>query len=166
MKIGLCGKMCAGKSFVANRLAEEYEATIFSFAGKVKEIARDLFDMQEKDRKLLQDIGKKMRDIDKNVWINYLLRKTENITNVIVDDVRYPNELKALRENGFIIFKLTIPEEDRILRIKQTYPNNFQEHLERLNHESEMHIDKLDADYTILSNLNTIKTIQNLLKLS
>jgi dephospho-CoA kinase len=165
MKIGLCGKMCAGKSFVANRLAEEYQAKIFSFAGKVKEIARDLFNMKEKDRKLLQDIGKKMRDIDKNVWIDYVLRKTENINNVIVDDIRYPNELKALRDDGFIIFKLTIPEEDRIERIKQTYPNDFQEHLERLNHESEMHITKLDADYTILSNSNTIDTIKNLLKM-
>ena len=47
-----------------------------------------------------------------------------------------------------------------------TYPDTYVQHIDRLNHESEMHITKLDADYTILSNSNTIDTIQNLLKLS
>ena len=45
---------------------------ILSFADKIYDIAYDLFDMKEKDRKLLQDIGQKMREIDEKIFIKYI----------------------------------------------------------------------------------------------
>ena len=47
----------------------------FSFADKLKEIAKDLFFMKEKNRNLLINIGQKMRDIDENIWVNYTIKK-------------------------------------------------------------------------------------------
>ena len=71
MKIGLIGKMCSGKTHVSNILSRHCALKKFAFADKVKDIAKDLFNMKQKNRKLLQEIGQSMRDIDPNVWINY-----------------------------------------------------------------------------------------------
>ena len=49
MKIAITGKMCSGKSTIANmikQLNSDYE--IYSYAGKIKDIAIELFDMKEK----------------------------------------------------------------------------------------------------------------------
>ena len=53
IKIAFVGKMCSGKSticFYLQSLQEKF--IILSFASKIKEIAKDLFDMNFKDRKL------------------------------------------------------------------------------------------------------------------
>ena len=77
MKIAITGKMCSGKTTTANLIRQmdsRYE--IFSFGKKVKDVAVDLFNMKEKDRTLLTSIGTKMREIDSEVWINYILMKS------------------------------------------------------------------------------------------
>ena len=59
MKIGICGQMCSGKTTIAKYLVSKEESYyITSFAKKLKEIAKDLFGMENKDRKLLIDIVK------------------------------------------------------------------------------------------------------------
>lgn len=94
--------MC--KTHISNILSRICALKKFAFADKVKEIAKDLFNMKHKNRELLQKIGQSMRVIDKYVWINYLLYKINNEDRVIIDDIRYPNEL-ILRDRGFIIIK-------------------------------------------------------------
>ena len=76
MKIAIYGQMCSGKTTVANIIKElhpEYE--IFSFGQKIKDIAKDLFDMKGKDRSLLITIADKMRDIDEDIWAKYIVKK-------------------------------------------------------------------------------------------
>ena len=68
----------SGKTTTANLIRQmdsRYE--IFSFGKKVKDVAVDLFNMKEKDRTLLTSIGTKMREIDSEVWINYILKQTK-----------------------------------------------------------------------------------------
>ena len=80
MKIAIIGKMCSGKTTSANLIKQmdnRYE--IFSFGKKVKEVAVDLFQMQEKDRTLLTSIGTKMREIDPDIWVNYVLNQAKCI---------------------------------------------------------------------------------------
>ena len=38
-----------------------------------------------------------MRDIDPDVWVNQVLKQTRGQDNCIIDDVRYQNEVDALR---------------------------------------------------------------------
>jgi dephospho-CoA kinase len=77
LKIAFMGKMCSGKSTLCNYLQElQPKFVVLSFAGKIKEIAYDLFDMKFKDRKLLQQIGSKMRDIDTDVFSKYLIKQS------------------------------------------------------------------------------------------
>ena len=104
MKIAITGKMCSGKSSLANILLEsDSRFKIYSFGQKVKDVAKDLFDMQEKDRTLLTSIGTKMREINSDVWINYVLKQCKDQTHCIIDDLRYQNEYEALVKSGFKI---------------------------------------------------------------
>ena len=49
MKIAIVGKMCSGKSTLANTIKIiDKQYTIYSIGGKVKEIACDLFNMKTK----------------------------------------------------------------------------------------------------------------------
>ena len=138
MKIGICGKMCSGKSTLANYLKEKNNALyITSFAYKLKEIAKDLFDMQQKDRQLLIQIGKKMREIETNVWINATIREANKHQDVIIDDIRYENELLTLKKENWILIKLKISKNLQIQRIKKTYPETWRSHLNYINDNSD-----------------------------
>jgi len=139
MKIAITGKMCSGKSTIASVISESNpNFKIYSFGKKVKDVAKDLFDMKEKDRTLLTTIGTKMRDIDPDVWTNYILKQTKDQEYCIVDDLRYQNEYEALHKAGFKIIQFKIDPEIQKERIKIVYPNNYQDHLNNLNHISEI----------------------------
>ena len=161
MKIALIGKICSGKTYVSNILSRRCALKKYSFSDKLKSVAKDLFDMQHKDRVLLQKLGQSMRDIDPYVWINYLLFTINKDTfgRIIVDDVRFPNELMALRERGFIIIKLVVDKDLQKRRIMETYPLDYDKHFESLSDESEIHVDNMEGDFTIKSDENVIENI-------
>ena len=141
MKIAITGKMCSGKSSIANLLVEEDNRfQIYSFGQKVKDVAKDLFNMKEKDRTLLTSIGTKMREINPDVWVNYVIQQTEGETHCIVDDLRYQNEYLALAENGWKIIQLTISDDLQEKRIKEIYPQNYEDHLKNRTHLSERNV--------------------------
>ena len=139
MKIAITGKMCSGKTTLANMIMQidsRYEK--FSFGDKVKDIAHDLFHMnpQIKDRTLLTGIGTKMREIDSNVWINYILNQTKHKQYCIIDDLRYQNEYESLAKDGWIIIQLNISDKLQEERITKLY-SNYEDHLQNRNHSSE-----------------------------
>ena len=140
MRIAVTGKMCSGKTTLCNYLCElEPRFRIFSFGKKVKDVASDLFQMdpQIKDRTLLTSIGQKMREIDKDVWVNYVINQCKDVEYCLVDDLRYQNEYEALIKNGFKIIQLNISDELQEYRIRNIYPNNYEDHLKNRNHPSE-----------------------------
>ena len=163
MNIGIVGKMCSGKTTLANKIKDNYpEYNITSFAKKVKEIAVDLFGMKEKDRKLLQDIGSKMREIDKDIWAKYTLKECEKYKNSIIDDVRYENEINYLKEQNWFLIKLEITPETQLARLKKTYPHTWSEHLNNINHSSENLINIPDSYYNLIINCEeSIEDIYN-----
>ena len=155
MRIGLLGKMGAGKTTLANKIIKCYpEMKKMSFADPLKQIAVDLFDMKHKDRKLLQQIGTKMREIDDNVWANALLRKIGSDQNIIIDDVRYLNEIILLKNAGFKICYLDIDETDRIKYLRMIYASDSDNHIKQGYHESEQ-ADSLKHMADMIVNCNT-----------
>ena len=128
MKIAIYGPMCSGKSTVA-KIIQNYDSRyeIHSFGQKIKDLAVELFQMEGKDRSLLINIADKMRDIDKNVWANYLVNQTEGLSHCIIDDLRFQNELNYLE--GWKIICLTTPDNIRIDRIKELYPDSYEDRL-------------------------------------
>lgn len=140
MKIAVTGKMCSGKTTLCNYLCElEPRFQIFSFGKKVKDVASDLFQMDPKvkNRTLLTSIGQKMREIDKDVWVNYVIQQCNDVEYCLVDDLRYQNEYEALVKNGFKIIQLNISDELQEERIKMIYPDNYEDHLKNRGHASE-----------------------------
>ena len=140
MKIAITGKMCSGKTTLSNYLCQiEPRFQVFSFAKKVKEVASDLFGMDPliKDRSLLTSLGQKMREIDPDVWINYVIKQTEGIDYCLIDDLRYQNEYLALAKNGWKIIQLTMSDDLQEKRIREIYPLNYEDHLKNRTHLSE-----------------------------
>lgn len=98
--IGLTGKGGAGKDTVADYLVDKYGFLHLKFGTVLYEIARKYFGMEEKDRNLLQDIGKAMRSVDPLFFVNFvereILKNPEK--NIVISDLRQGNE-KAILEN-------------------------------------------------------------------
>jgi len=140
VRIAFSGKMQVGKTTSADYLVRRYGFAKLSFAGKLKEIAHDLFPEQfengEKPRKLLQDLGIKMREIDEDVWARYVIRKVESLpkeSNIAIDDLRFLNEYEAVKNAGFFVVRI----------VRDVPPSPFS------NHQSETEVEKMPFDWVI-----------------
>tara|TARA_Y100000768_G_scaffold356360_1_gene310670 strand:+ start:1411 stop:1941 length:531 start_codon:yes stop_codon:yes gene_type:complete len=135
MKIAILGKMCSGKTTIATIIQEhDKDYNTFSFGGAVKKYAKEIFNMQGKNRSLLVNFANKMREIDPDVWVRPVIAESRLFEKCIVDDVRYQNELDALVNDNWIIVQLRISEDLQEKRIKETYPENYQDHLDNRSH--------------------------------
>lgn len=110
----------------ANRRYENFaDIQIVHFADTLKETAQVLFRISEWEtntqegkkttinwigktvRELLQGIGQGLRDaIDPNLWVKILFANTKDWSNYIIADVRYPNELEAIKERNGILLRI------------------------------------------------------------
>jgi len=156
--IAFIGKFASGKTFFSDMLKQKLEekgikAYRVSIAQKIKDLAKDLFDMQIKDRRLLQLLGAKMREIDKDVWIKYLILnvKRNNLQPFIIDDVRFVNEYNLIKQSfpNFKVFKLVTDEEQRMNIYEKLYgrkPTN-----EEINDPTETDIDNISFDEIIIN---------------
>jgi hypothetical protein len=139
MKIAICGKMCSGKTTLANtimRMDSRYKR--YSFGQKIKDLATELFDMKDKDRTLLTTFATSMRDIKSDVWIQYLLRQIKDNDFCIIDDVRYQDEIDQLIKDKWTIIQLQISDSLQEHRLKRLYPHSYQDHLKNKTHISEL----------------------------
>ena len=153
MKIAITGRMCSGKTTLANMIKQtDSRYDIFSLGAKVKEVASDLFDMEGKDRSLLISIGAHMREIDPDVWVKYILKKTGNNNFCIIDDLRYENEYNVLVNQGFKIIQLVVDPSVQMERIIRIYPSNYEDHLKNREHKSEARGWLLDKDTDLIIN--------------
>jgi len=142
VRIAFSGKMQVGKTTSADYLVHKYGFIKLSFAGKLKEIAKDLwpeqFECGQKPRKLLQDLGMKMREIDQDVWVKYLVRIVRSLpkeSNIVIDDLRFMNEYKALKNEGFFV----------VLVLRDVPPSPFG------NHPSEKEVEQMPYDALLLN---------------
>lgn len=162
MKIAIIGKMCSGKSYIADHIVKKYKFEKYSFANKIKSIAKELFEMHTKNRNLLQTIADKMKDINENVWVNFLISKIKDKDNIVIDDVRFINEYKALDKLGFIFIKLNIDTKTQKKRLIQKYGSmNANKHIQCMLHNSETTLDDIkNIDIELDSNSFLLKNIE------
>jgi hypothetical protein len=67
-------------------------------------------DGQMTAREVLQFFGTQIcRRMYSNIWVDACLRqiKTDNVDLALISDLRFPNEFKAIKDNGGIIIRLT-----------------------------------------------------------
>ena len=160
-KIALCGKMCSGKSFVSSNLVNDGYVRI-GFGDPVKKYCTEIFNLKNKDRKLIQSFAQKIKEINPDVWIDYLDNQLNYDPqyyqkNILIDDLRFPNEYQYLRKNNFTIIKLIIDDQMQKERLRKTYPENFKNHMESISDVSESYIDSIQADFVIEIDKNNEK---------
>lgn len=161
MIIGIAGKFCSGKSSICELLKKHYgnKAVIVNFADKVKDIAKDLFNMTEKDRTLLQLLGMKMREIRDLVWVDYALDGYLDEDIVIVGDVRFINEVAAINARGGKVYYI---DRDRNLRLADYFKlYNKLPTLEQETHPSE--ILPADACHKIIKNISLEQVLKEII---
>jgi dephospho-CoA kinase len=172
--IAFIGKFASGKTYFSDMLKqklEEKEITTYriSIAQKIKDLAKDLFDMQKKDRRLLQLLGAKMREVDKDVWIKYLILnvKRNNLQPFIIDDVRFVNEYNLIKSSfpNFKVFKLITEEEQRFKIYEKLYGRLPTQ--EEINDPTEIDIDNIPFDEIIINDYkkeSCEKTIEKIIE--
>ena len=79
-------------------------------------------------RELLQGVGQGLRDaIDPNLWIKVLFANTENWSNYIIADVRYPNEVEAIKERNGILLRIDRKDAGAGNHSSETALDNYKE---------------------------------------
>jgi dephospho-CoA kinase len=99
-------------------------------------------------RELLQKLGTEaMRDgLHKNVWVNALFSDVSLEDNIIITDMRFENEMEAVKERGGITIRVVRPVE----KSKTTA---------RL-HPSETSLDSAEFDYEIINDGEIVDLIE------
>ena len=178
MLIGITGQKFSGKSTVARLLHNATGYPVVSFADKLKDITcvlsgctrEDLEDYDFKERHLvpgylrpycgdakkptfrafLQHFGSEvMRGVNDNIWIDCTLSNCGK--DAIISDCRFPNEAKAVKARGGIVIKVVRPDAKS-----------------SDSHQSETHIDEIDADYTLWNDTtleNLVANVDSLVRL-
>jgi len=129
MIIGLLGQAQAGKDTVGAYLSKEYNFYRVSFARELKLLCRHFFKLTDDQldtmegkttidsrynmtpRRILQKVGVGLREIYDDIWIDALLNENflKDINslgmNVVITDVRFLNEVKAIKKqpNGVVV---------------------------------------------------------------
>lgn len=165
VKLALCGRMRSGKDAIAEYLVANYGFKRFAFGDGIREVCRQLYPEQfeggAKPRALLQGVGQSLRAFDEDVWVKRTIYdiNTEIFSNatvigdrvlssarIVVSDLRQPNEEKALRSEGFVIIRVTAPED---LRIQRMLAVGDAFNPDDLTHDTESYIDSFEVDYEV-----------------
>lgn len=155
MRIAFSGKLGVGKDFAADYLIRTHGGTKHSFASAIYDIltyAQTRCKLSlEKDRAFLQSVGDWAKSKEPNVWIDATLEEIPAVGNCFISDVRFPNELAALkRENWYCV------------RIRRVYPEEDRAGTGSVKHISETALDDVpdsDWDY-IIENNGDIKSFE------
>ena len=113
------------EDFTNKRYKNFADIQIVHFADSLKETAQVLFRIGEWEtntqegkkttinwigktvRELLQGIGQGLRDaIDPNLWVKILFANTKGWSNYIIADVRYPNEVYAIKKRNGVLIRI------------------------------------------------------------
>ena len=145
----LAGKAGSGKGEIAKLIKEYYiykleECAITHYSKYIKNFAKELSDWdgneEDKPRKLLQDIGDKMREVDSHFLTNNMIKDIavyeKYVKNLIIADVRMPEEIEEIKENYDNVYaiyvenqfgesKLTVEEQSHITETALENYNDF-----------------------------------------
>lgn len=164
IRIAIYAPMRSGKSEAARLLAAHHGFVRRSFGGALKAYAHEIFDKADgvKPRALYQQFGQLCRKIDPDVWVRHLADNIEATCpddNIVIDDLRQPNEYAWARANGFIIVKLECDADTRKARL-EALGEPVTEDL--LTHETETHFADFEPDYVIPNDGDTIDLRANI----
>ena len=120
IKIAFIGNSGSGKTTAASYLEEIYGFAVVSFADKLKmnliDIGVDPYVLYDNrtylSRSLMQLYGEQMREQDTDHWVKEVVgtvadfEESPHFEGVAIDDLRFHNEVDALREQGFVVVRV------------------------------------------------------------
>lgn len=139
MNVGIIGRARTGKDTAGKWFVDERGYRRLAFADALKDAALKVDPIVEVDntgdyyrlaenvtefgweaakeddevRRILQELGSAMRAVDPDIWIRPVLAKAIEANDagvpVVVTDVRYPNEVEALKRSGFRLLHINRP---------------------------------------------------------
>jgi len=152
--IGITGVKGQGKTFFAQILnhlliLNNYHVKILNFADYLKQVASECFgreigQVHEKlskyERKLLCDIGDKLREIDEECLLKVIERQIQNFNGfVIVGDVRLTREADMIHKyNGLVV------------RVSSNVYNRDEKYMRE--HKTETEITEIIEDHIVYNN--------------
>lgn len=156
--IAFIGYKGSGKSEAARTLIEQHGFVRHSFAdplkrmllsigltegqlwGSEKEVPSELLGGKT-PRHAMQALGETWgrQAIDKEIWIR-IWEKTIPSGNVVVDDLRYPNEAELVRNRGGTIVRILRPD----VQVDTSHP-------------SEQHVESIEADYVVVNDHGVVE---------
>jgi hypothetical protein len=133
--IGVSGKKRSGKDEfckISNEIFPEYPYQCKKFAAKLKDICSYItglpiewfYDGKHNDyylsewnmniRELQQKVGTEAfrNNISENTWVNALFANREESSRWIITDVRFPNEVNAIKERNGLLVRIERPSSD------------------------------------------------------
>lgn len=126
MRILVNGRACAGKDEIGDYIVTRYGFEKVFFADPIYWIAKNVFGMEGKDRPLLIAIGDKLREIDSDVFVKWVIRQLKPNKNYIITDCRRDNEYKLCIEAGFTPIRVKAKLDlriDRAIKRDGKYPD-------------------------------------------
>lgn len=129
MIIAFTGIKGSGKGTAASCLVTKFGFQQIDFADPVRQIVNLLFNVSMEEltdrilkekplnrwpfvspRKLMQEVGKKMRELDPDIFIRCLTMKIDSSKDYVISDLRFPNEFNALNALGAEVIKIINPK--------------------------------------------------------
>lgn len=150
-RIAFAGCMGSGKTFAAQKTIKKFGfGKLLSLSAAIKKMVfgNNLFD----NRDGYQMIGTIGRAIDPEAWVKFISNQIQLLppnTNIVIDDIRYQNELIALKAMGFKIVYMDTPWDLRIKRIQTRYKDKqpaFNDFVRWFTHESEVQLRHLPKE--------------------
>jgi len=159
LRIAFVGKAGTGKTSLAMILVRRHGLVLLSFASKLKEFATEILLRpidKQRDRTFLQMLGDGARHSDPNIWVRWLHMtmqryERQGIEDFVVDDCRYLNEAKFLREHGFVLVRLAGKSYIKLSERQRSHP-------------SELELEKIDVDFILDSSRPLSKMYRDLMR--
>lgn len=154
LKISVFGKMREGKDTAALIMQSRRQGMRqIAYGDALKLIYHTMFgESEKKPRAGYQWFGQAMRAHDPDVWVNQLQKGLDYLreagSEIVVTDMRQPNELEQLTEQGFYMVRVRSSLETRIERMKES-GDDFD--MADLDNETEQYIDSFPYQYEIIN---------------
>jgi hypothetical protein len=101
------------------------------------------------------EFGRNM--IHQNIWIETLFNRYDKNTDILITDLRFPNEYEEIKKRGGIVIRINRPNLTKLTKL--TNLTNLT-NLNNLNHISECALDNHNFDY-VINNDTTLYDLQN-----
>lgn len=166
MNVAIFGRFCAGKTTLAQELADEFNYTRVSMASNMKSIVKEVYGTIDKSesimarqpdgsvkeltiREVLQGFGQNAKLHDQDFWLRWFLRDTEFMggRSLVMDDARLTFEADALRNRDWLLVRLEAPAKlrrARYLALYGRYPTPKEE-----AHATETESDTITVDLVL-----------------